>query len=512
MSSTPDFPIAIIGAGFAGIGIAIRLKRAGIDSFTMFERASEVGGTWRDNTYPGAACDVPSHVYSLSYEPNPGWSRKYSPSREIQAYLLGLVEKWKLRPNLRLGTEIVEARFDESKGTWALKTGDGGVFTARVVVSCVGGLVDPSFPRIAGIESFEGAMFHTARWDHEYPLDDKRVGVIGTGASAIQVVPSIAEKVAKLSVFQRTPAWVVPKLDGRYSERARRIFARVPLALRASRAFKYWLSELFGPILFLDAPRLSAVGERMSLKHLQAQVKDPELRRKLTPDYQFGCKRVLISDDYWSTFERDNVQLSTDAIEEIRPCGIRTRDGVVHELDAIIFATGFSISLSKAPFPVFGRAGRTLDEAWRDGAVAYKGMSVAGFPNWFILMGPNTGPGHTSVLVYTEAQIAHVLGAIRSLRNGRWKYVDVRQDVQDRYNATIQARMKYMVWSSGCNSWYLSDDGSNHALYPGLAVEYVLRSRRFKPREYRLEPFGGRSPVVAPEYVSSPQSAASEPR
>jgi cation diffusion facilitator CzcD-associated flavoprotein CzcO len=309
--------------------------------------------------------------------------------------------------------------------------------------------------------------------------------VIGTGASAVQVVPSIAPQVAKLSVFQRTPAWVVPRLDKAYSERARRRYARHPLALRASRLALYGLSELLGPMVFLDSKRLSAIGERMSLAHLRAQVKGPELRRKLTPSFQFGCKRILVSDDYWASFERENVELVTEPIAEIRREGIETRDGRLHEVDAIVLATGFAVSLARAPFPITGRGARTLDQAWQQGAVAYKGMTVSGFPNWFILMGPNTGPGHTSVLVFTEAQIEHAVQAIRKIRDEGLRYVDVRQEVQDRYNAGIQARMPHMVWHT-CKSWYLSPDGSNHALYPGFAAEYALRARRFRPRDYQI--------------------------
>ncbi len=480
-----DLPIAILGAGFAGIGTAIRLRHAGIDSFTIFERAGEIGGTWRDNTYPGAACDVPSHVYSLSFEPNPGWTHKFSPSDEIQAYLLRLVEKWQLRRNLRLHTEIAEARFDEARGVWTLTTRAGETHEARVVVSCVGGLVDPASPDIKGIQSFGGEMFHTARWNHDYDLTGRNVAVIGTGASAVQVVPSIAPQVARLSVFQRTPAWVVPKLDKRYSERARRLYARIPLALRASRLAQYGLSELLGPMIFLDSERLSRIGERMSLRHLRAQVQRPELRARLTPSFQFGCKRILISDDYWASFERENVELVTESIAEIRSEGVETRDGVLHEVDAIVLATGFAVSLAQAPFPILGRGGRSLDEVWSRGAVAYKGMAVSGFPNWFILMGPNTGPGHTSVLVFTEAQIEHVREAILEMRDRGLRTLDVRQDVQDRYNAGIQARMKHMVWSR-CKSWYLSPDGSNHALYPGFAAEYAVRARHFGPGDYEI--------------------------
>jgi cation diffusion facilitator CzcD-associated flavoprotein CzcO len=334
--------------------------------------------------------------------------------------------------------------------------------------------------------------FHTARWNHGYDLAGKRVAVIGTGASAVQVVPSIAPRVATLAVFQRTPAWVVPKLDKAYSETARRLYARYPLALRASRAAKYWFSELFGPIVFLDSERLSAVGRWMSQKHLEAQVSDPALRAKLTPSFQFGCKRILISDDYLATFERKNVELVTEPIDAITRTGIATRDGAARDYDAIVFATGFAVSMVTAPFPVRGCDGRTLDDAWKNGAVAYKGMSVAGFPNWFILMGPNTGPGHTSVLVYTEAQIAHAVQAIRKIRDERLRFVTVRRDVQDRYNEKIQGRMPYMAWTSGCNSWYLSSDGSNHSLFPGFAVEYVVQTRRFKPSEYEIAAFDQR--------------------
>ena len=480
-----DFPIAIIGAGFSGIGAAIQLIKAGIHSFTIFERAGEIGGTWRDNTYPGCACDVPSHVYSLSFAQNPNWSRRYATSRETQDYLLGVADKWKLRAHMRLNTEIVEARFDEGSGTWTLTTDGGDTCTARVVLAGVGGLVDPSYPSIQGIDNFGGAMMHTARWNHDVDLTDKRVAVIGTGASAVQVVPAIAPIVGMLSVFQRTPAWVVPQLDRLYPKWLRRFLARFPFFLRASRFMKYWSSEFFGPIVFLDSKVLSGIGTRVSMWNLRKQVADPELRKKLTPNFQFGCKRVLLSDDYWHAFERENVDLVTDAIEGIEHSGVRTKDGMLHEADAIVLATGFKLGLASSPFPIVGREGRTLDSVWKHGAVAYKGMTVSGFPNWFTMMGPNTGPGHTSVLVFTEAQISHAVQAIKELMAEDLKYLDVRQDVQDRYNDGIQRRMKRMVWS-GCNSWYLSEDGGNHSLYPGFAAEYVLRTRKLHPEDYEI--------------------------
>ncbi len=481
-----DLPIAIIGAGFAGIGSAIRLKQAGIDSFTMFERAGEIGGTWRDNTYPGAACDVPSHVYSFSFELNPDWSRAYAESHEIQAYLLRCVEKHGLRPHLRLGTAIVEARFDEAAGSWTLTTSRGDRVTARVVISAVGGLVDPAYPDIPGLESFRGEIFHTARWNHDCDLEGKRVAVIGTGASAVQVVPALASLVEKLCVYQRTAAWVMPKRDGRISERAKRLFRRHPALMRAWRWLLFATTEAMGPMVVLDAPRLKRLPQRASLRHLARSVSDPELRRKLTPHFQFGCKRVLISDDYWSSFERDDVELVTEGIAEISEDSIATRGGAERPTDLIVLATGFALGLATAPFPIFGRGGRSLDQAWSRGATAYKGVSVAGFPNWFFLMGPNTGPGHTSVLVYTEAQIAYALQAIGRIRSQGLRWVEVRDDVQERYNRGLQRRMPHTAWLSGCHSWYLGSDGANHSLYPGFASEYCLRTRRFVASEYQI--------------------------
>ena len=487
MQQRNDFPIAIIGAGFAGIGAAIQLIKAGIHSFTIFERADEIGGTWRDNTYPGCACDVQSHVYSLSFEQNLEWSRRYATSWEIQEYLLRVVDKWKLRDHMRLNTEIVEARFEDEPGTWNLTTDQGDVFTARVVLAGVGGLVDPSYPNIKGMDTFEGDVFHTARWNHDVDLANKRVGLIGTGASAVQVVPSIAPTVAKLSVFQRTAAWVIPKFDRIYPKRGKRLMKRFPFFLRISRFIKYWISELLGPLVFLDSRILSAIGRGLSMWNLRRQVADPQLRERLTPSFQFGCKRVLVSDDYWASFERENVDLVTESVAAIRPEGIETTDGTLHICDVIVLATGYLLGLATAPFRVVGRNGRTLDDAWKDGAVAYKGMTVAGFPNWIIMMGPNTGPGHTSVLVYTEAQIAHALQAIKKIMSDDLKYMDIRQDVQDRYNDGIQKRMKHMVWG-GCKSWYLDEDGSNHSLYPGFAAEYVIRTRKLHPKDYEIVP------------------------
>lgn len=503
-----DFPIAIIGAGFAGIGAAIRLKQAGIESFTMFERAGEVGGTWRDNTYPGCACDVQSHVYSLSFEQNPNWSRRYSSWDEIQQYLIDLVDKYDLDAHLRRNTEIVRAEFHESAGTWTLTTKAGDTFTARAVLAGAGGLVDPSYPDIDGMESFEGAMFHSARWEHDVDLAGKRVAIVGTGASAVQIVPSIAPIVEQLTVFQRTAAWVIPKFDKAYSERSKRFFARFPLFMRFIRFLKYLVTEMLGPIVFLDSKVLSRIGRAIAMWNMRRQVKDSELRKKLMPNFQFGCKRVLVSDDYWAAFERDDVELVTDSISRFNAQGIETEDGVSRAFDVIVLATGYLLGLARTPFEIIGRHGRSLSEVWEEEPTAYKGMTVSGFPNWFIMMGPNTGPGHTSVLVYTEAQIEHALQAIQKMRAEGIRYCDIRQDVQDRYNVEIQKRMKHMVWGSGCHSWYLSDDGRNYSLFPGFASEYVLRARRLKPDEYEFAYF--EEEIVEPKQDADRETVSAE--
>ena len=485
-SHNSHFPIAIIGAGFAGVGMGIALRKAGIDSFTIFEREGDVGGTWRDNTYPGCACDVPSYVYSYSFEPNPYWSSLFGKSEEIQTYIKSCVDKYKLQPHMRFNEGIKKALFDEKLGLWILTTSKNKTFKARAVVSAVGGLTDPAAPDINGIESFTGEVFHTARWNHDYDLKGKRVAVIGTGCSAIQVIPEIAADVAHLDVYQRTPGWILPKIDLKVAEKRQRFLAKFPAVQKMIRGVMYWGSEALGPSLILDSPSLSCIFERIARRNIKAGIKDPELRKKVTPTFQFGCKRMMISSDYYPTLERKNVDLLTSGIAEVKSDHIVTKDGQQHPVDCIILATGFDLGLAQSPFDIVGLGGRSLNEEWaKTGAVAYKGVSVSGYPNWFMIMGPNTGPGHTSVLIYTEAQIKYNMQAIKALMNKNIKYVNVDQNLQDQYNDMLQRRMKYTVWTSGsCNSWYLNADGSNHALYPGFAAEYAGKIRKFRPSEY----------------------------
>lgn len=482
--SGADLHIAILGAGFSGLGMGIRLLQSGIRDFTIFERAAEVGGTWRDNSYPGAACDVSSHLYSFSFEQWPEWSRTYAEQPEIERYIRHCTDKYALRRYIRFHTEIERADFDEARGLWTIRDRQGRRWTAEVLVSACGGLSDPACPDIAGIGSFRGRMFHTARWDHDYRLAGKRVALIGSGASAIQAGPAIAPEVGRLSVFQRTPSWILPKPDRAVTEREKRRFRRFPFLLRLRRWRIYWLGELVAPMLILDTPVLKRMLSALARKHIRDSLPDREMRRKVTPGYHIGCKRVLISNDWYPMLRRDNVELVTETIEAITPRGVRTRDGVEREFDAIVLATGFRVPAAAAPFDIRGRGGRALNEAWRRGAEAYKGVTVSGFPNLFLLMGPNTGPGHTSVLIYTEKQMDYAIKAIRYMDRRGLKWLDVHGSVQDRFNRMLQRRMKHTVWTSGCSSWYLAPDGRNTTLYPGFSWEYRLRMLRFRPSDY----------------------------
>jgi cation diffusion facilitator CzcD-associated flavoprotein CzcO len=480
-----NHPIVIIGTGFSGLGMGIRLKQAGIRDFVILEQASGVGGTWRDNHYPGAACDVESHLYSFSFEPNPGWSRTFAGQAEILAYLEGCADKYGLRPHIRFDTAAVGASFDERTGIWTVETSRGERLTARILVSAIGGFSSPSYPDIPGLASFEGKVVHSARWDDSYPLEGKRVGVVGTGASAIQIVPSIAPKVSQLHVFQRTPPWIVPKLDRPIPEEEQQRFRRVPLLQRFARARQYALRELFA-VGFVENPALLRFASRFAVRYMKASVRDPALRAKLVPSYTMGCKRVLPSNDYYPTLTRENVELVTEGIREIRPGSVVTADGRERPLDALVLATGFTVAEFVLPFPMTGRGGRDINEAWRDGAEAYLGTTVSGFPNFFVIFGPNTGLGHNSMIYMIESQLNYAMSAIEAMRARGLKLVDVRPDAQARYNERIHARLTKTVWNTGCTSWYRTKSGKNTTLWPGFTFEFRLRTRRFDPADYEL--------------------------
>jgi cation diffusion facilitator CzcD-associated flavoprotein CzcO len=478
--------VLVVGSGFAGLAMGIRLKQAGFDDFTILERSGEVGGTWLDNSYPGAGCDVESHLYSLSFEPNAKWTRAFAPQKEILEYLVHCADKYDVRRHVRFHAGVERARFDEAAATWHVDIAGGERLSAAVLVAGCGPLNRPSTPDIAGLDTFAGKTFHSSRWDHSVPLDGKRVAVIGTGASAIQIVPAIAPTVERLYVYQRTAPWIVPKPDRAFGPIERSLYARVPALQRMSRYWIYLQRELLG-LGFGVEPRILALAERMARRYLAKSVADGALRAKLAPDYRMGCKRILPTNDWYPTLQRPNVELVTDRIERVLPGAVATTDGRTREVDAVVLATGFMASEQVAPFEVRGRGGRDLGEAWSDGAEAYLGSTISGFPNLFLIVGPNTGLGHTSMVVMIESQVRYVVDAIRTMRERGLATVDVRPDAQASYNARIQERLARTVWASGCKSWYLTRTGKNTTLWPGSTVEFAYRTRRFDADAYDVE-------------------------
>ncbi len=493
MSSNPSATpprIAIVGSGFAGIGMAIRLKRMGITSFTVYEAAHDVGGTWRDNTYPGTACDIPSHLYSFSFEPNPSWSRAFGPQPEILAYLQNCARKYGIEPFIRYGTRVNAARFDDAARVWRIElAGNGGETTsveADIVIAATGALSRPAMPRIPGLERFAGKLFHSARWDHGYALDGKTVAVIGTGASAIQFVPQIQPRVARLHLFQRTPAWIMPKPDRAFSGRELRLFRQMPVLMRLVRYALYWQHEMRA-LAFVGHPKLLERPMKFCLSYLERRVADPVLRAKLTPDYLLGCKRVLLSRDFYPAVTQPNVDVVTTPIREIVADGIVTDDGTHYRADAIICGTGFEVNDAGAPFEVIGARGADLDARWRRGGPeAYLGTSIADFPNFFMITGPNTGLGHNSMIYMIESQIEYIADCLRVLRRCGARTMQLKPDVQRVFNDALQREMQRSVWKSGCRSWYLSKDGKNTALWPGFTFTFRRRTRRVRAADYQF--------------------------
>ncbi|MEX2193714.1 MAG: NAD(P)/FAD-dependent oxidoreductase [Thermoleophilaceae bacterium] len=488
--------IAIVGTGFAGLGMAIRLKQEGVHDFVVLERAGDVGGTWRANTYPGCACDVPSHLYSFSFALNPDWSRTYSPQPEIWDYLRDCSRRYGVEPHIRYGHDVTSAGWDDREQLWRLDTSQGPV-TAQVLIAGMGPLAEPSFPDIPGLDGFEGAAFHSAEWDHEHDLTGERVAVIGTGASAIQLVPKIQPDVASLKVFQRTPPWVMPHSDRPITGFERRLYRLFPPAQRLVRALVYWGRELLVPG-FVKDQRLMKVPELLARRHLKSQVPDPELRAKVTPDYTIGCKRILPSNKWYPAITEPNVDVVTDGIREVKAHSIVTTDGAEHEVDSIVFGTGFHVTDMPIGQKVRGRGGMLLDDAWKGSPQAYLGVTVSGFPNLFTLIGPNTGLGHNSMVFMIESQLSYVLGALRHMEQRGLAAVEVRREAQDAYNAEIQARMPGTVWMSGCASWYIDENGRNTTIWPDFTWKFRQRTASFDPARYELiQPAPERVPAAA---------------
>ena len=485
-ASVQHYDVLIVGTGFSGLGMGVSLKKAKKNNFAILEKANDVGGTWRDNHYPGCACDVPSHLYSFSFEPNPNWSRMFAPQPEIKAYLQHVAHKYGLVPHIRFNQEVCEARYHEETRRWHVKTRAGVTYVARVLVSGMGGLSTPAYPTLKGIENFQGKTFHSQDWDHNYPLEGKKVAVIGTGASAIQFVPQIVPKVAHLDLYQRTPPWIVPKPDRAMTQAEKTLFKYVPPAQEALRNAIYTQLEVRA-LGFVFNPRVLKLGELMARRHIRKQIANKALRKKVTPDFSFGCKRVLISNDYYPSLDQPHVDVITDGIREVRAHSIVDSQGIERPVDTIIYGTGFK---AQDPIPrgaIFGKGGVDLTDFWKEGPEAYLGATISGFPNLFLLMGPNTGLGHNSMVYMIESQVAYVMDCLKQMDQQGWQVVDVRPASYAGYNAETQQKLGGAVWSTGCKSWYVNANGKNTTLWPGFTFDFRRKTAKFDAVNYVTE-------------------------
>jgi cation diffusion facilitator CzcD-associated flavoprotein CzcO len=486
----PHSKIAIIGSGFSGLGAAIALSNEGYgDDLIILERRSGVGGTWHDNSYPGCRCDVPSNLYSLSFAPNPHWSETFSAQPEIERYLQRTARQFGVLGKVAFDAAVEHARWDASDAVWRLETSRGEL-TADFVIYGGGLLSEPFTPELPGASSFAGTTFHSAQWNHAHDLTGRRVAIVGTGASTIQFLPTVQKAAGEVVLFQRTPPWVFPHRNRPTTGLERMAFRLLPWTQRVSRARNYWMNEaLLGNMLIRNSPRLRRL-EKLAKHFLARQVADPVLRDKLTPSYTPGCKRLLQSNDYYPALQRPNVRVETEKIIALRPEGVVTADGTLHRVDTIIYGTGFRITNNPMAEKVHGVDGRSLKEYWADtGMRAYCGSTIPGFPNFFMMAGPNTGIGHTSLVVMIEAQVAHMAGALRALRDRGADVVDVRPDVLERWSTEVQAKAAPTVWNSGgCSSWYLDDAGRNTTLWPDYTFRFIRKTRTFDPADYVLSP------------------------
>ena len=478
--------VVILGAGFGGLGMAIQLRQQRNDNFVILEKGSEVGGTWRDNSYPGCACDVQSHMYSFSFEGKADWSKRYAPWNEIQDYILKTTDKYGIRPFCRFNQQVNAAHFDELSGLWTVSTKSGETWTCRHFVMASGPLHVPQIPNIKGLESFKGKVFHSAQWDHDYDLIGKNVVSIGTGGSAIQYCPEIAPQVKQLYVFQRTPAWVIPRDERGYTGLEKFAFEKIPALRKLYRARLYWSNE--SRVWPLFNPPIAKAMQKLAEAFIRFQVKDPTVAQKLTPDYTIGCKRILISNKYFPMFNRPNVELVTDGIKEIREHSIVTADGKERPVDCIILGTGFIVDprVYMKDFELTGVGGRDLRQDWKDHPECYYGVAASGYPNLWQLVGPNSGLGHNSIIFMIEAQVHYISECMKLMREKGADFMDVKYGVQRTFNDELQKHFKGTVWSEGCASWYQQADGRNVALWPKSTWRFWLETLRAKASDYNF--------------------------
>lgn len=482
----PDFEVGIIGAGFSGLVSAVELRRAGCDDFVILERADDVGGVWRDNVYPGCACDVPAPLYSIAHRPNPGWTRNFAPQPEILDYLRGIGREPGIVDRMRFGFDVAEACFDTARGHWRVAARDGRTLHVRVLIAAMGPHSRPKLPPLPGREKFSGTLLHSSQWDATVPLQGRKVAVIGTGASAIQIVPALAGVVAELTVVQRSAPWVLPRGERRHRAWEQWLFRHLPFTQRLTRAAVYWLMEFIG-LAFVGPRPFNKLLGAVVLHKLAREVHDPTRRAQLVPDYRVGCKRLMVSDDYYPAFNRPDVHLVTSPFVALAEGGFETADGTFHAADHIVFATGFHVADPDGFLRIVGLDGRVLAEEWaRDGANAFQGTTVSGYPNLALLLGPNSGLSHSSAIHVVESQMAYVVGYLRALRAaGSGVSLDVDASTQQAYNRALQARLAGMVWNSGCRSWYIDRTGRNTAIFPGLTWRFRRLMREFDVSPYR---------------------------
>jgi cation diffusion facilitator CzcD-associated flavoprotein CzcO len=485
-SSVParHFDVLVVGAGFAGIGAAIKLEEGGFGDFAVLEKSDRLGGTWRDNTYPGCACDVPSSVYSFSFAPNPGWSRAFAEQPEIQDYLERTADEYGVTRRIHFRTEVLEACWSEPETRWHVTT-NRGHYSARILIAGAGPLHEPNLPDLPGLDKFKGTVFHSARWKHDHDLRGRKVAVVGTGSSAIQFVPRIQPDVGQLYLYQRTAPWVIPKLDRRIPLGEKALYRRAPLVQRALRGLLYNTLELVQ--LAQRRPKVMQRVQRVVGLHLRHQVKDSELRRQLTPHFTLGCKRLLLSNTYYPALQQPNAQLVPHAVREVRENSVVGADGVEREVDTIIFGTGFHVTDPPIAERVRGADGRSIADTWAGSPRGYLGTSVTGFPNFFLLIGPNVGNGHSSAIVLIEAQLGYIVDALKTMRSHNLGTVEVRREVQDAYNERVQAALAGTVWNAGgCQSYYLDANGTNSTIYPWTTIDLRRRTARFRVEDYAV--------------------------
>ncbi|MBJ8344448.1 NAD(P)/FAD-dependent oxidoreductase [Antrihabitans sp. YC2-6] len=479
--------VLIVGSGFSGLGMAMQLRKAGLDDFLIIEKASDIGGTWRDNVYPGCACDVPSYMYSYSFEPRSDWSKVWAGQQEIQDYLTGLATKYDLYSRTHFGCALSSAYWDEAESRWRVTTSDGSEYVARFLISGIGALHIPNIPDIKGQDTFNGQSFHSAQWDHECSLEGKRVAVIGTGASAIQFVPKIAPLVAELQLYQRTPAWVLPRRNFSVPGSLQKMFARTPLLPRILRSAIYWSAESLAIGLNGHSNLMRPI-EYIARRNIARSIDDPALRERLTPDYRIGCKRILGSNDYYPALNLPSTTVITDGIAEINEDRIVSTDGQERKVDVIIYATGFHVTDGFDSLKLKGSTGLELAAHWNNSGInTHLGITAAGFPNLFFLLGPNTGLGHNSVVFMIECQIKYVLQAIRLTSERQADALTVRESVQNAFNSTIQRKLANGVWTNGgCTSWYLDSNGVNRTVWPGFTWQYWLQTRKVSESDFEF--------------------------